>query len=161
MKKLTEYKLSEAQKRKWIETRSALLWKCPAFTHILFSMLNPSKGELAAVFTTDVPIAATDGSNLILNPEKFFEFMLKAFAPWITRHKNKGQDRWAEFKRFGLNDGARNIRTTVSDAVNGTVGFTFKLVPWQLWVVLGVYLAFITAPYWLPGFRKIASGKGK
>lgn len=75
-KPLTKITLTDVQKRKWIETRSALLWRCPAFTHILFSMLNPTKGELAALFTTEVPIAATDGSNLILNPEKFFEFSL-------------------------------------------------------------------------------------
>lgn len=75
-KPITPVVLDDKTKRKWIETRSALLWKCPAFTHILFSMLNPSKGELAAVFTTEIPIAATDGSNLILNPEKFFEFNL-------------------------------------------------------------------------------------
>lgn len=60
----------------------------------------------------------------------------------------------------GLGDGARNIRTTVSDAINGTVGFTFKLVPWQLWAVLGIYLAFITLPYWAPGFAgKMKLGK--
>lgn len=75
-KPLTKAVLTDVQKRKWIETRSALLWRCPAFTHILFSMLNPTKGELAALFTTEVPIAATDGSNLILNPDKFFEFPL-------------------------------------------------------------------------------------
>jgi predicted metal-dependent peptidase len=63
-------------KRKWIETRSALLWSCPAFTHILFTMLNPSKGELAALFTDEVPIAATDGENLILNPATFFKYTL-------------------------------------------------------------------------------------
>lgn len=68
--------LSDVQRRKWIETRSALLWKCPAFTHILFSMLNPERGELAAIFTEDIPIAATDGTHLILNPEKFFAFNL-------------------------------------------------------------------------------------
>lgn len=76
MPKMTEVKITDAQKRKWIETRSALLWRCPAFTHILFSMLNPTKGELAALFTTEVPIAATDGSNLILNPDTFFGFTL-------------------------------------------------------------------------------------
>lgn len=73
---ITRIELTDVQKRKWIETRSALLWKCPAFTHVLFSMLNPDRGELAAVFTKDVPIAATDGSNLILNPEKFFTYSL-------------------------------------------------------------------------------------
>lgn len=68
--------IDAATKRKWIETRSALLWSCPAFTHILFSMLNPSKGELAAIFTDEVPIAATDGENLILNPTAFFKYTL-------------------------------------------------------------------------------------
>ncbi len=76
MTAITQVTLTDTQKRKWIETRSALLWKCPAFTYILFQMLNPTKGELAAVFTDQVPIAATDGSNLILNPAKFFEFNL-------------------------------------------------------------------------------------
>lgn len=73
---ITQIVLSPEEKRKWIETRSALLWTAPAFTHLLFSMLNPTKGELAAIFTEDVPIAATDGSNLILNPKTFFKFSL-------------------------------------------------------------------------------------
>lgn len=75
-KPIANLTLTADQKRKWIETRSALLWKCPAFVHILFSMLNPTKGELAALFTDEVPIAATDGTNLILNPEAFFKFNL-------------------------------------------------------------------------------------
>ena len=78
--------LTSEQKRKWIETRSALLWKCPAFTHILFSMLNPTEGELAAIFTDEVPIAATDGSNLILNPETFFKMPL-AQRVFVTAHE--------------------------------------------------------------------------
>ena len=76
MKRLNEVELDPAHERKWIETRSALLWKCPAFTHILFSMLCPKGNSLAAIFTKDVPIAATDGTNLILNPETFFKFSL-------------------------------------------------------------------------------------
>jgi predicted metal-dependent peptidase len=74
--KITPIELSADDKRKWIETRSALQWTAPAFTHLLFSMLNPSRGELAALFTEDVPIAATDGNNLILNPKAFFKFNL-------------------------------------------------------------------------------------
>ena len=74
--KIEPVTLSAEDKRKWIETRSALLWTAPAFTHLLFSMLNPTKGELAALFTEDVPVAATDGSNLILNPKTFFKYTL-------------------------------------------------------------------------------------
>lgn len=84
--KIEQIELSATDKRKWIETRSALLWSCPAFTHILFSMLNPTKGELAAIFTKDVPIAATDGENLILNPEGFFKFTL-AERVFIVAHE--------------------------------------------------------------------------
>lgn len=74
--KITPVELSAEDKKKWIETRSALLWTAPAFTHLLFSMLNPTRGELAAIFTEDIPIAATDGSNLILNPKTFFKYTL-------------------------------------------------------------------------------------
>lgn len=76
MKSMTSCEITAQQKRMWIETRSALLWTCPAFTHILFSMMNPQNGELVAFFTKDVPIAATDGENLILNPDRFFTFSL-------------------------------------------------------------------------------------
>lgn len=78
--------ITPAMRQKWIETRSALLWTAPAFTHLLFSMLNPTKGELAATFTTDVPVAATDGTNLILNPETFFKRPL-AQRVFITAHE--------------------------------------------------------------------------
>jgi len=73
---LTRVELDAATERKWVETRSALMWRCPAFTHLLFSMLNPERNSLAATFTRDVPIAATDGTNLILNPDTFFQMTL-------------------------------------------------------------------------------------
>lgn len=73
----TEVKLSAEHNRKWTETRSAILWACPAFTHLLYSMLNPSGSSLAALFTKDVPTAATDGSVLIINPDWFFKMQLQ------------------------------------------------------------------------------------
>lgn len=76
MFKMTPVEIDATQKRMWIDTRSALLWTCPAFTHILFTMLNPEKGELAAFFTKDIDVAATDGENLIINPEEFFKYTL-------------------------------------------------------------------------------------
>lgn len=74
--KIEPIQLTDVQKRKWIETRTAVMWRCPAFTHILFTMLCRKGDDLAALFTKDVPIAATDGSNLILNPDTFFEMPL-------------------------------------------------------------------------------------
>lgn len=84
--KLEEIILNADQKKRWIETRSALLWGAPAFTHLLYSMLNPSGGELSATFTRDVPIAATDGSALILNPDTFFKLPLPQRV-FVTAHE--------------------------------------------------------------------------
>lgn len=85
-KKINDVELKPEQKRKWLETRSALLWGCPAFTHLLYSMLNPTGNELAATFTDEVPIAATDGSNLILNPDAFFKLPL-AQRVFVSAHE--------------------------------------------------------------------------
>lgn len=66
--------LTSVQRRDWDTTRLALLWKCPAFTHILYTMMD--HGDDIALFTSEVPIAATDGSTLLLNPETFFKYSL-------------------------------------------------------------------------------------
>jgi predicted metal-dependent peptidase len=68
--------LKPEQRRMWTETRAAFLWSCPAFSHILYTMLNPHQSEEIASFTTDVPIAATDGTQLLLNPDTFFKHSL-------------------------------------------------------------------------------------
>ena len=68
-----EVELVSNQKRLWEETRTALLWVAPQFTHILYSMLNVRNTSQVAVFTEEVPIAATDGISLILNPTTFFD----------------------------------------------------------------------------------------
>lgn len=69
--------LTPQQSKAWADTRAALVWHCPAFTHLLYTMLNNGgNNELIAVFTDAVPIAATDGSNLIINPETFFAYNL-------------------------------------------------------------------------------------
>ena len=75
--------ITAQQAKLWDETRTAFLWKCPAFAHILYTLMRPNvpgQGaapmDAVAVFTADVPIAATDGVNLFLNPEPFFGFTL-------------------------------------------------------------------------------------
>jgi len=67
-------KLTPQQRSAWDMTRSALLWQCPAFTHIFYSMMT--HGSDLAVFTDEVPIAATDGKVILLNPEPFFKLTL-------------------------------------------------------------------------------------
>jgi predicted metal-dependent peptidase len=75
MTQLNEVKLTMAQEKQWEMTRSSLLWNCAGFTHILYEMMTPD-GKDSAYWTTDVPIAATDGSRLLLNPDKFFSYTL-------------------------------------------------------------------------------------
>lgn len=69
-------KLTPGQEKMWSDTRSALLWHAPAFSHIFYTLLQNTNNKEQAVFTDSVPIAATDGSNLILNPEGFFKMNL-------------------------------------------------------------------------------------
>jgi len=69
-------KLTPQQQKLWSDTRVALLWHCPAFTHILYTMMDKVDSENIALFTKDVPIAATDGLTLMLNPETFFKYNL-------------------------------------------------------------------------------------
>ena len=74
--KVEKCELTPAQEKLWSDTRVALLWHQPAFSHILYSMLDNANSSHVAMFTRDVPIAATDGSNLILNPDTFFKYNL-------------------------------------------------------------------------------------
>ncbi len=41
----------------------------------------------------------------------------------------------------GIDDGARNIRNFAGGAINNLVGTPLKLIPWQVWVAAGLYVA--------------------
>src|SRR5690348_5125816 len=69
--------LTATQEKLWGDTRAALMWECPAFTHILYTMMHKVNSKHVAVFTDEVPIAATDGTTLLLNPATFFKYNLK------------------------------------------------------------------------------------
>jgi predicted metal-dependent peptidase len=72
--------LTPQQEKLWSDTRAALIWHCPAFSHIFYTLLQNTGNKAQAVFTADkeIPVAATDGSNIILNtgPDGFFRFNL-------------------------------------------------------------------------------------
>ncbi len=68
--------ITSSQLRLWTETRAAFLWNCPAFSHVLYTMMNPLGSEYIATFTKDVPYAATDGVNVLINPDTFFKLPL-------------------------------------------------------------------------------------
>lgn len=75
--KIEPYELNATEEQKWATTRCALQWSSPAFTSIFYSMLAGDKKNYA-LFTKspEIPIAATDGSSLILNPDGFFKLDL-------------------------------------------------------------------------------------
>ena len=76
LNKPTIVQLTPQQDKLWQDTRVALMWKCPAFTHILYSMLDTVGSKHVALFTTDIPVAATDGRAILINPDKFFKYNL-------------------------------------------------------------------------------------
>lgn len=76
---LERLKLDTMQERLWTETRSAMLVSCPMFSHLLYTMLVPmASKEVGAVafFTDKVPIAATDGYEIFINPGPYFKLTL-------------------------------------------------------------------------------------
>jgi predicted metal-dependent peptidase len=75
--KFSQAALDPKHEKAWADTRVALLWHCPAFSHILYTMLDVFPGNRhIAYFTDEVPIAATDGNALFLNPQTFFKYNL-------------------------------------------------------------------------------------
>jgi predicted metal-dependent peptidase len=74
--------LTSVQQKAWEETLTLFSWDAPAFTHILYDMLNPDGGRAVATFLgpNKVPswfIAGTNGKRLFLIAERFFDLDLK------------------------------------------------------------------------------------
>jgi len=70
----TACELTHKQREKWDMVRAAFLWQCPAFAHVFYEMM--SQGKDRALFTKDVPIAATDGKTIMINPDTFFNYSM-------------------------------------------------------------------------------------
>ena len=71
-----DIELTPEQVQKWGDTMSLMAWTAPGFRHLFYKMLSYNKGKHVAVFTKKVPIAATDGQHLLLNPDTFFDLEL-------------------------------------------------------------------------------------
>lgn len=65
-------KLNPEGLRRWSDAKSRFQWTVPAFTHLLYKMLNPDDTDQIALFTRDIPTLATDGRRMIANPEYLF-----------------------------------------------------------------------------------------
>jgi predicted metal-dependent peptidase len=76
--------LTSAEQKAWDTTRTALVWHCPAYSHIFYTMLDNTGGKQIALFTeceglpeeAQFPIAATDGTNVLIRPSTFFKLSL-------------------------------------------------------------------------------------
>lgn len=71
-KPVDDEEISAEHFKKWAETRSLLVWSAPGFRHLFFTMMAKSEAKNVAVMTRKVPIAATDGDNIMVNPDRFF-----------------------------------------------------------------------------------------
>lgn len=74
--------LTPAQQQAWEETLTLFSWDAPAFTHVLYDMLNPEGGRAVAAFLgpNKVPfwfIAGTNGKRLFIVAERFFALDIK------------------------------------------------------------------------------------
>lgn len=73
-----------SQLKLWGDTRTALMWHAPAFTHLFYSMMNKNGNDHIAYFVENVPAdhpdhipwAATDGSHVLINADEFFKLNL-------------------------------------------------------------------------------------
>lgn len=74
--KVLDCGLTPQQKEKWESTCSMMVWTCPGFAHLWYKLLNNHNGDYTAVMTKQVPIAATDAKNILINPDKFFDYSL-------------------------------------------------------------------------------------
>lgn len=68
--------LTPDQQRQWEDTMSLLGWKAPGFRHIFYKLLTQSHNKYYAVPTKQVPYAATDAKNIMINPDSYFKFNL-------------------------------------------------------------------------------------
>lgn len=71
-----EVELVGSQTKLWDQSRAKFMLSAPAFCHILYQMMNPRRQEKHAIFTNEIPIAATDGLYMYINPDRWFRYPL-------------------------------------------------------------------------------------
>jgi predicted metal-dependent peptidase len=72
-------KLTKEQISKWDDTMTLMAWTTPGFRHLWYRLLQNHDGKYVGKMVNDkaIPIAATDGQNVIFNPETFFKYALR------------------------------------------------------------------------------------
>ena len=69
---LTPVELTEKQKEQWGDSMSMFAWTAPGFRHLWYRMLVNNDHGYFALMTKDIPTAATDARNIMVNPDWFF-----------------------------------------------------------------------------------------
>jgi Schitoviridae HNH endonuclease len=65
--------------QQWADTVSFLSWRAPGFRHLFYKLLSNTK-DGRPVLSRLVDVAATDGKNVIVNPDVYFAMKLKQRA---------------------------------------------------------------------------------
>ena len=83
--------LTPAQVQKWADTMSHMAWTAPGFRHLFFKLLaqNNKAGQAphVAVMDPKAGIAMTDGANIMINPDRFFEEFSIPERTFIMSHE--------------------------------------------------------------------------
>lgn len=74
---LNDCGLTAQQQNRWQETMSLMAWNAPGFRHLFYKLLVNHHGKYACVPTRGIPVAATDGRNILINPDTFFKYDLR------------------------------------------------------------------------------------
>lgn len=74
--KLNDCGLTPEQQEKWSSTCSMMVWTCPGFAHLWYKLLHNHNGDYTAIMTKGIGNAATDGKNIMVNPDWFFKYSL-------------------------------------------------------------------------------------
>jgi predicted metal-dependent peptidase len=81
IREITQCGMTPQEEAKWGDTVSLMAWTAPGFRHIWYKLLstthNAGGSKYVAVCSKAAGIAATDGKNVIINPERFFKLGLQ------------------------------------------------------------------------------------
>ena len=75
MTDIRKVKMTKKQLQDWDDTRAALMYYAPEFTHIFYTLMNADDNYIAVATDSDevVPTAATDGETIVINVNRYFD----------------------------------------------------------------------------------------
>jgi predicted metal-dependent peptidase len=87
---MQEVQITPAQLRKWEDAVSMMTFTAPGFLHLLYKLLNAqnnTSGTYVCIFSEDVPTAATDSINIIVNPKFYLDTLSLAERVFVLGHE--------------------------------------------------------------------------